>query len=152
MKKILIIIGAVFLVLAIISIIGFSFLAVKGASLDKESKTYVDKVTPMILANLNKETLFRYADDQLKNSAKPEEFEKIFNWFLKLGKFKEYKGAKGQANISINTKSGKVITGYYEAQAEFETGPATIKITTIKKGNDWRITGFHINSLALVNE
>jgi len=43
---------------------------------------------------LNKETLFQYADDQFKNSAKPEEYEKIFNWFAKLGKFKKYKESK----------------------------------------------------------
>lgn len=151
MKKTLIILGVIFIVLVVIGVIGFSILAVKGSALDKESKAYVDKVTPIILSNLKKETLFQYADEQLKNSVKPEEFEKIFNWFTKLGKFKEYKESKGQATISITPKSGKVITGYYEAQAEFETGPATIKVTTIKRGNDWKIIGFHINSTTLAN-
>jgi hypothetical protein len=75
--------------------IGFSLIAVKGKALDKESKAYVDKVTPTILANLNKETLFSYASDELKDSASPTEFNKIFNWFAKLGQFKEYKGSNG---------------------------------------------------------
>ena len=143
------ILGAIFLAVVIIGIIGFSILAVKGSALDRESKAYVDKVVPIILSNLKKEIFLQYADDQLKNSVKPEELDRIFNWFSKLGKYKE---SKGQAIISITPKTGEVITAYYEAQVEFETGPATIKVTTIKKGNEWKIIGFHINSMALVNE
>ena len=47
---------------------------------------------------------------------------------------------------------GKQVTGLYEASAEFEKGPATIKITTIRKGDKWQVMGFHISSIALVNE
>ncbi len=152
MKKALMILGGIFALLIVAGVISFSVLAVKAAALDKESKAYVDEVTPKILANLNKETLFQYASVELKNSASPEEFDKIFNWFAKLGQFKEYKGSSGQANISITTERGKQITGVYQAQAEFENGPATIEITTIKKGDNWQVIGFHINSMALANE
>ena len=107
--------------------------------------------SPIILANLNKETLFKYASDELKNSASPEDVDKIFTWFIKLGQFKEYKGSKGQTNISVTTEKGKQITGVYQAQAEFEKGPATINITAIKKGDKWQVLGFHINSMALAN-
>ena len=141
--------GSIFLVLIVIGVIAFSTLYVKGSALDKESKAYVDEITPVILSNLTKETFFQYADEQLKNSATPEKFEKIFNWLSKLGEFKEYKGSSGQANISITPETGKLITGHYEAQAEFETGPATVKITIIKRGNKWKIIGFNINSMAL---
>jgi hypothetical protein len=138
--------------LIVVGVIGFSVLVVKGTGLDKESKAYVDEVTPKILANLNKQTLFQHASDELKNSASPEEFDKIFNWFAKLGQFKEYKGSSGQATISVTTERGKQITGIYQAQAEFENGPATIKISTIKKGDNWQVIGFHITSMALANE
>ncbi|MHC4149868.1 MAG: hypothetical protein ACYSR5_10335 [Planctomycetota bacterium] len=152
MKKTLMILGGIFASLIVIVVIAFSVLAVKGAVLDKESKAYVDKVTPIILTNLSKETLFKHASDELKNSASPEEFDKIFNWFAKLGQFKEYKGSSGGVNISVTTARGKQITGRYQAQAEFENGPATIKITTIKKGDNWQVIGFHIDSMALVNK
>ncbi|MDP2167180.1 MAG: hypothetical protein Q8J64_02480 [Thermodesulfovibrionales bacterium] len=49
-------------------------------------------------------------------------------------------------------ENGKQVTGLYEASAEFENGPATIKITTIKKGDTWQVIGFHITSMALSNE
>jgi hypothetical protein len=152
MKKTLMILGGIFAALIVAGVIGFSILAVKGNALDEESKAYVDEVTPKILSSLNKDTLFQYASDELKNSASPEEFDKTFSWFGKLGQFKEYKWSKGQANISITKEKGKQITGLYEAQATFENGPATIRITTIKKGDNWQVIGFHINSMALVNE
>jgi hypothetical protein len=152
MKKLLIILGSVFGILIVAGIIVFSIIAIKGTALDKESKAYVDEVTPKILANLNKEALFLYASDELKNSASQEDFEKIFNWFGKLGKFVEYKESKGQARISVTTQNGKQITAYYEAQTEFETGPATIKVTAIKKADDWQIIGFNINSMALASQ
>jgi hypothetical protein len=133
----------------VVGVIGFSILAVEGSALDEESKAYVDDVTPKILANLNQETLFRFASDELKNSASQGEFDKIFKWFGKLGKFVEYKESKGQANISVTSQNGKKITAYYEAQAEFEAGPATIKVTTVKKGESWQVIGFKIDSMAL---
>ena len=152
MKKALMILGGIFAVLIVAGVIGFSVLAMKGKALDQESKAYVDEVTPIILANLNKETLFKYASEELKESASPAEFDKIFNWFTKLGHFKEYKGSKGQANMLLTPGKGKQVTGLYEASAEFEKGPATIKITTIRKGDKWQVMGFHISSIALVNE
>ena len=60
--------------------------------MDDESRLYIDKVTPKILANLNKQTLFQYASDELKNAASPEEIDQIFNMYFNLGQFKEYKG------------------------------------------------------------
>lgn len=152
MKKILTILGGIFAVLILAGVIGFSIFAVKGSALDKESKAYVDEVTPKILVNLKRETLFEYASDELKNSASEEEFDKLFKWFEKLGKFIDYKESKGQANISVTAQNGKQISAYYEAKAEFESGTAIIKITIIKKGDQWHVIGFHINSNALVGE
>jgi len=151
-KKILMILGVIFLAEVIIGVIGFSIFIVKGSALNKESKAYVDRVVPIILSDLKKETLLQYADDQLKNSSKPEEVDKIFNYlFPKLGKFKEYKGSEGGVHISGNLENRIVITGYYKAQVEFETGPAVVKVAVIKKGDDWKITGFNIESTAFAN-
>jgi hypothetical protein len=147
MKKTLIIIG----ILVLAGVIGVSTLAIKGAALDKESKAYVDEVTPKILSNLTKETLFQYSSDELKKSAPPEEMDKLFNMFAKLGKFEEYKGSTGGANISVTTEKGKVITGNYRAKAKFENGPAEIDIKAIKKGNNWQVLGFYINSKVFLN-
>lgn len=152
MKKFFIGLGVTFAVIVIALVILISIVAVKGSTLDKESMSYVDEVTPIILADLNKETLFKYASDQLKSAVSDEEMDKIFNWFKQLGEFEQYNGSTGQAIVSVTTENGKQIRGQYKAFAEFSTGPATIKISTIKVGNDWKIIGFNINSMALINK
>lgn len=151
MKKIFIILGGIFALLIVAAVIGFSYLAIEGRTLDQDSKAYVDRVTPEILSSLDRNTLFRYASDELKNSASAEEFDKIFKWFGKLGRFEQYRGSSGQASISVTADQGKKITGVYEAQAEFENGPATVIVTVIKKADAWEVLGFRINSMALAN-
>jgi hypothetical protein len=94
MKKTLMILVGLFVCLILAGVIGLSLLFVKGGALDKESKAYVDDVTPKILANLSKETLFLYASDELKRTATPEDFDKIFKLFAKLGQFKQYRGKR----------------------------------------------------------
>jgi hypothetical protein len=152
MKKFFVGLGITFAVVLVIGVIGITVLVTKAARIDKESMAYVDKVTPIILANLNKETLFKYASEQLTSSVSDQDMDKIFVWFKQLGSFEKYSGSKGQAKVSMTTKDGEQITGYYEANADFTTGPATVKITTVKTGDEWKISGFHINSMALINK
>ena len=149
MKKFFQVLGLIFAVVILVGVVGFVVIFLKGSSLDKESKAYVDEVTPKVLADLRKETLLIYASDELKSAVKPEEMDKLFTWFKKLGQFKEYKGSTGQANISLTTQAGKVITGQYLAQAEFDTGPAQVQIVTVKKGDKWFVQMFRVNSMAL---
>ena len=146
MKKFLQALGLIFAVL----LIGLVVLTLRGNALDRESKAYVDDVIPKILADLRKETLLVYASEDLKNAVKPEELDKLFTWLQKLGAFRTYNGAQGQATIAVTTQAGKVITGQYVAQAEFDTGPAQVQIGTIKKGDQWFIQRFHLNSKALI--
>ena len=149
MKKFFQVLGLIFAALILVGVIAFLVIAFKGSTLDKESKAYVDEVTPKILADLRKETLLSYSSDELKNAVKTEDMDKLFVWFKKLGQFKKYQGSKGQANISLTTQAGKVITGHYVAEAEFDTGPAQVRIVAAKKGGKWFIQMFRINSMAL---
>ncbi|MBW1851029.1 MAG: hypothetical protein JRJ15_06285 [Deltaproteobacteria bacterium] len=61
MKKTFMILGGVFAVLIILAVIGIAVVAVKGTALDKESKAYVDRVVPVVCADLRFETLSQYA-------------------------------------------------------------------------------------------
>ena len=54
-----------------------------------------------------------------------------------------------EQDISLTTQAGKVITGHYVAEAEFDTGPAQVQIVAVKKGGKWFIQMFRINSMAL---
>jgi len=152
MKKFLIGLGITFAVIIVALIVLIAVATTKGAALDKECMAYVDEVTPIILADIRKETLFKYASDEFKSSASDEDMDKVFNWLSKLGEFEKYNGSTGQAKMSVTTGSGKQVSGYYEASADFSTGPATIKIKTIKDGNKWKIISFHIDSMAFLNQ
>ncbi len=149
MKKTLMIFGAIFLVLVIAAVIVFAIIATKGAALDKESKAYVDEVVPIILADLNQETLFKYASPELINSASQEEFDKLFKWFKKLGEFMYYEESTGEVHMQYTPK-GKTISAQYIAKVEFESGPASVAIRIIKKDGGWKIFNFRINSKVLI--
>ena len=152
MKKFFVVLGVLFALFISFVVIGIATVAIKGSALDKESKAYVDIVTPIILADLRKDTVLKYASDDLKKISKPEDLDKLFAWFKRLGTFQKYNGSTGQAHISMTTQSGKVISGQYIADADFDTGPAQIKIVTIKKGDEWFIQMFNIGSMALVED
>ncbi len=152
MKKLLQILGGIFAVLIVVAVIGFVVIARKGNALDKESKEYVDRVTPEILSSLSKDKLFEYANDELKTSGTDEQFQKMFAYFGKLGAFKKCGESKGQARIFVTPKTGERITGEYIAQADFEKGPATIKIATVKTQGKWYIWGFHIDSMVFADQ
>lgn len=142
MKKILMFLGGVFLVLIVVIVI----LAIKANALDKESKQYVDTVIPAITSDWNIKEVEDRASPEFKAAVNNEDLNKLFGMFRKLGKLKEYKGCKGDSNISLTTGQGKVITAAYVVNADFDTGPAEIYISLIKHGDLWQILGLRINS------
>lgn len=146
MKKVLIAGGVVFLVLIVIAIVDITFVGIKGRALDKESKKYVDVAVPAIVSIWNKQELLGRASSEFMAAVKDEDLNKLFDLFRKLGKLKEYNGCEGQANISVTTQHGKVISAEYVASADFDAGPANIKVNLIKHGNNWQIIGFHVDS------
>ena len=144
MKKLLIVLGSIFLVLMILGVVGIGIVAVKGTALDKESKAYVDEAVPAILSGWDKQQLVSRASPEFMQAVKGDDLEKLFGMFHRLGTFKSYDGAKGDSNMSV-TNNGKVISAVYVANATFDTGPATVKISLIKHDN-WQILGFHVDS------
>ncbi len=146
MKKFLQILGAVFGVLILAAIVFVAVVAVKGTALDNESTAFIDKVTPNILGDMTKEAFFTYASDEFKAAMKADEFEKVLNVYRKLGPLRLYKGAKGTVNMTVDSKNGKVVVGRYIAEAEFDRGPAQVQIVTVKKGDQWFIQAFKIDS------
>jgi hypothetical protein len=54
--------------------------------------------------------------------------------------------------MSMTPQTGKVITARYVAQAQFDSGPARVEITVVKKGDQWFVQLFKISSMALLAE
>ncbi|MBT8763565.1 hypothetical protein KFV02_06420 [Desulfohalobiaceae bacterium Ax17] len=151
MKKILTVLGGIFVVLVIVSIIGFLILNYFGNNLDTESMAYVDENIPKIISAWDSNELINQASPELLQVMSKEKIEYFFKFFSdRLGSLKEYKGSKGKANIFITTGEGKVITAAYLAEALFEKAPSTIQIRIIKHDDKWQILEFRVNSDALI--
>lgn len=145
MKKTLIVLGSIFLVLVILAIVGIGIAAVKGNALDEESKAYVDNAVPAIISGWDQQQLVSRASPEFMQAVNGDDLDKLFGMFHRLGAFKSYDGAKGSSNMSVTNTEGKVVSAVYIANATFDTGPATIKISLIKHDN-WQIAGFHVDS------
>ena len=146
LQKILISLGFSFLVLIFILIGGIVYVSIEGTRLDKESKEYVDATIIAIISNWNKDELLERASPELMAAIKENDLDKIFGLYQKLGKLEEYNGCEGECNISIIFGRGKTITAEYLANAEFEEGSAKIMTTLVKRGINWQILKFYVDS------
>lgn len=148
MNKYLSVFGLIIPVILLVLAVFYGVIVYQGAGIDEESKVFVDEVTPVILNAMDKETLFKYADDSLVNSARPEEFDRIFNWFRTLGDMHDYNGSFGQANIKLSV-SGVLFIANYDADVTFDKGRASIRVALIRRDGKWKIAAFSIRSSAL---
>jgi hypothetical protein len=149
-KKLLMVLGALFALLIVVFVVGFGYLAYTGRGLDEEGKRYVDEAVPLIVTDWDQQALQTRISSEFKAVLKPGDLEGWFTVYRKLGKLKRYVGSRGDANVSVTTQQGKVITGRYLVQAEFETGPAEIAVTLVKREGQWQIMGFRVKADVLM--
>ena len=152
MKKVLMILGGVFVILAVFAVLGIVIVAVKGNALDKESKRFADTTIRAIVSQWDILEIQSRASPEFKAAVKDDDLEKLVRMFRRLGKLNTYNGAKGQANLSVTTQHGKVISALYVGTADFETGPAEIKLSLIKHGNQWQLLGINVNSKVFLEQ
>jgi hypothetical protein len=152
MKKVLMIFGAIFVILVVIAVLGVAIVAVRGNALDKESKQYADTTIRAIISQWDIREIQSRASPEFKAAVKDDDLEKLVKMFRRLGKLNTYNGAKGQANMSVTTQDGKVISALYVGTADFDTGPAEIKLSLIKHGSHWQLLGLIINSKIFLDQ
>lgn len=146
MKKLLIILGVVFLAIIILAGVGIGISAVKGSTLDKESKRYVDSSVPAIASGWDEQELLRRASPEFMQATDKDGLDRLYVEFRKLGSLREYQGSEGQSYMSVTSEDGRSTTANYTAKAKFDAGSAVIKVALIKHGDQWQILGFHIDS------
>lgn len=144
MKKIIMILGYVFLAVIVLLIAGAASVAVIGKRLDKDSKAYVDAALPAIITEWDVSELQKRASPEYDDSVDYDDVEDYFTSLQQLGKLEEYKGSTGDSNITISL-SGYEITADYIANADFEKGSAEIQISLIKRDGSWQILDFKVN-------
>ncbi len=146
MKRILTWLGGVFVVLVGIAGALFGYVAYKGSTLDASSKAYVDESVRAIVSTWSKPELLKRASPQLRKVIQANQLDQLFGKLSQLGAFQNYEGSKGDANVSLTTQAGEVITATYVATARFEKGPAEVRIRLIQNDGHWQILNFFVNS------
>jgi hypothetical protein len=144
LKKILIILGSIFLALVVLGGIGIAFVAIRGTALDKESKAYADSAIPAIVGTWSEKELLDRASPEFKRAVTIDQLDRLFSSVSLLGPLQKCQSAQGQAIMSATTQTGRAISGQYTAKATFQKGGATIKLGLIKHGDRWQILSFYV--------
>jgi hypothetical protein len=143
MKKILTILGVIFICLIVAGAIVFSGLHYYAKELDKEAKAYIDEVIPSIATSWNSKELINYASPEFLQAVPAKKIELLFDAFSEqMGPLKDYKGATGRVKIRISPRGKPIIKADYLAEAVFEKAPAKIQVQMIRRNHKWEIVGF----------
>jgi len=143
MKKVLMVLGVIFICLVLIGAVVFSGFYYFARGLDKDAKMYIDGVVPIIITSWNSEELINRASSEFLQDIPADKVESLFDTLSKqIGQLKEYKGATGKVKVKISPRGKPIILADYLAEAVFEKAPAKIKIQVIRRNDKWRIVGF----------
>ena len=150
MKKFLIVLGSLFLIIIVLAVIGIGFVAIRGSTLDKESKAYAETATSDIITNWNEKELLDRASPEFKRAVTQQDLDQLFRWVSSLGRLQKHDALQGQALMSHTTQAGNVVAAQYTTKATFEKGEATVTLGLIKHGDQWQILRFNVNSPQLI--
>ena len=153
MKKVLKILGILFLSIVVLFIFIAGFTYYKSSEYEKTAVPYIKENIPL-LSNWDYEITKSLMVPTVLENAKEEDFKKIIHWFSKLGKLKnieepEFKNVSTRSSMS-GGGSETIVT--YKILAHYENGDATIMMRLLDENNSFKIYYFNINSMALLNE
>ena len=144
MKKVIMILGYIFLAIIVVLLVGFGSLTVIGNRLDKESKAFVDAAIPAIISTWDIREIEKRASPEFNDDVDHDGLEQDFGVLQQLGNLVMYKGSTGDAHITLSLHYGYEITADYTASADFEAGATTMQMSLIKHGGKWQILDFKI--------
>lgn len=152
MKKLLQVLGILFLVVVIGVGVLVAYAAYNGSRLDKSSKDFVDRSVPIIAATWSPSELLRRASPELiqATNAHPEQLQQLFDKLSQLGALKQYDGSKGDSNVYLDSRKGKNISAAYTAYATFDHGSAKFSVKLVQKDGLWQYVNFRVDSPALL--
>lgn len=143
MKKVLTILGVIFICLIVVGAIVFSGFYYYTSGLDKEAQAYIDEVVPRIVTYWNSRELIDHASPEFLQVFPAKKVELLFDAFSEqMGPLKEYKGVTGKIKIDISPRGKPIIIADYLVEAVFEKTPAKIQIQMIRHNDKWEIVGF----------
>ena len=152
MKRLLSLVGALFLML-VLAIGGFAAYAMhRGEELDSSSKAYVEANVPAIASTWSKPALLKRASSQLLRVIRshPGRIDRMFRRLSLLGPMQGFGHVQGESNVSYHLPDGRSITAVYAARAVFAHGEADIKVRLILQAGKWRFLNFYVTAPAFL--
>lgn len=146
MKKVLIVLGTIFLALIVVVAVLIGYAAVTGNALDKQSEAYVAAAVPAIVSSWNEQEILSRASPEFEKTTGPAEVKRLFQRFRTLGRLQKCEKAQGQSVISMTPNTGRIVSAHYVTRAVFDGGEARIEIDLLKHGNLWQIARFKVDS------
>ncbi len=144
--------GTIFVTIGVLLAAVAAILAAIGHALDKESKSFVDAAVPAIVSEWDVTELQKRASPEFNATVDYADLTRNFTLLRKLGTLREYKGATGEARITISLTDGVSITAVYAAFADFDEGAADMQLALTKQQGRWRIQGFKIAPRELADD
>lgn len=158
MSTILKFFGGVFLATVLFFVAIAAIFVPKGFALQKSAASYMEKNVPLIVENWKSEEVIRRAAPEFLVPAVREGLPVVFEQLSTLGKLRRLGKPEGgmvvadlqmafrgsSFGVSVNTKQPHPIWAEFVANADFEGGPAKVKMTLVRRSDDWRILGFWV--------
>ena len=69
--------------------IGIAFVAVRGKTLDKESKAYANSAIPVIVTTWSEKELLDRASPEFKQAVTIDQLDRLFRWVSSLGQLQK---------------------------------------------------------------
>jgi hypothetical protein len=148
MKKLLSILGGLFLLIVLVAAVCIGIGVYQGNKLDKSSKAYVEENVQPVVSTWSKDELAKRASPQLLEilNRNPDQVDQVMKKLSKLGALQSLGEPKGQATIAYTNSSGKVISAAYKEAAQFQNGKAEISIRLVQVAGQWQFLLFNVNS------
>ena len=148
MKKLLTILGGLFLLIVVVAAVFIGMGVYQGNKLDKSSKAYVEANAQPIVSTWSKDELVKRASPQLLEvlNKDPDQVDQLFKKLSRLGALVSLAEPKGQATMAYTNSTGKVVSAAYTETAQFQNGKADISIRLIQVGGQWQVLLFNVNS------
>ena len=145
MKKVLEILGLVFLVVLIAAAGVFGYMAYSQKKLTASSRQFIDESIPKIVTDWDKNELIARSSPQLvEKIAATDTTDKLFGQLKGFGPLKSISDPEGGASYFLGQKIKK-ITANYKITATFEKGTAVINADLILIGAKWKYLSFHVD-------
>lgn len=153
MNRFLNALGNLFLAGVVVAIVAAAYLIVRTQNLNEDASRYVDRaVRAMVDPWSHQEMIKRAAPEMLRRGGE-KFFPELFTWYSTLGKLKAL--GKPAGRVGTGAFPGTPIRGTWAdfvVPAQFEAGPAEIKLTLKRTGEDWQIMNLQINSPAFAQK